>query len=193
MSKKTNKYLIILIVFITCLFSVGYSALNKELNISGELTYRPDDKVRIINFLPNPEGSANNMTIQYADYSKREVKIGCTPSDLTATVTYDVTVENKTNYIYVISEIEKVGSGNITYELVDYKIGQPIGKGEKLTFKVKFNYNVEALPEERGEAVTLKFTFVKPYAEILKYDNTNSKSKCTNVQCALDDLYDKLR
>ena len=193
MRRKFDKYLLSLIVVVVFFMTIGYSVLNKELNITGELTYRPDDKVRIINFLPNPEGSANNMTIQYADYSKREVKIGCTPSDLTATVTYDVTVENKTNYIYVISEIEKVGSENITYELVDYNIGQPIGKGEKRTFKVKFNYNVEALPEERGEAVTLKFTFVKPYAEILKYDNTNSKSRCTNVQCALDDLYDKLR
>ena len=193
MRRKFDKYLLSLIVVVVFFMTIGYSVLNKELNITGELTYRPDDKVRIINFLPNPEGFANNMTIQYADYSKREVKIGCTPSDLTATVTYDVTVENKTNYIYVISEIEKVGSENITYELVDYKIGQPIGKGEKRTFKVKFNYNVEALPQERGEAVTLKFTFVKPYAEILKYDNNNSKSKCTNVQCALDDLYDKLR
>ena len=191
MSKKLNKIIAVSIILVIIFMSIGYSALNKNLNISGELTYRPDEQIRVTSFVP--KGSASNMTIQYYEFSKKEVRLGCTPSATTATASYDVTVQNKSSYTYVISEITKTGDNNLTYELSNYKVGQGIGKNSSITFTITFKYNVNSLPQNRAQAVSLNFTFVRPYAEIVKYNNTQSQSKCTNVQCALDDLYDKLR
>ena len=191
MNKKLNNILIFSIIGVIFLFSIGYSALNKNLNISGELTYRPDEQIRVTSFVP--KDSASNMTIQYYEFSKKEVRLGCTPSSTTASASYDVTIQNKSSYTYVISEITKTGDNNLTYELSNYKVGQGIGKNSSITFTITFKYSVTSLPQNRAQAISLNFTFVRPYAEIVKYSNTQSQSKCTNVQCALDDLYDKLR
>ena len=191
MERRMNKFLIIMIIVVVFLMSIGYTALNKNLSISGDLTYRPDEQIRITSFVP--KGSSSNMTIQYYEFSKKEVRLGCTPSSTTASASYDVTVQNKSSFTYVISEISKTGSNDFSYELSNYKVGQGIGKNSSITFTITFKYNVTSLPQNKAQAISLNFTFVRPYAEIVKYSNTQSQSKCTNVQCALDDLYDKLR
>lgn len=191
MKKKLDKIILLAIVGVIFATSIGYSALNSKLMISGNLTYRPDQEIRVTGFFQ--KGTTSNMTVEYADYSKKEVKLGFTPSATTATVTYEVTVQNKSNSPYVISEITKSGSADVTYTLDDYKIGQGLGKNSSTTFTITFKYNVSSLPQNRAQATELTFTFVKPYAEILKYDNKNSGTSCTNVQCALDELYEKLR
>ena len=184
--KDLNKILLVSLVLVITLMSIGYSSLNKDLTISGELIYRPDEQIRITSFVPT--GSPTNMTFQYYDFSKKEVKLGFTPTKEMASASYDITIQNKSSHPYVISEITKSGAENVSYELSNYKIGQGIGINQNLTFTITFKYNSEVLEQYEPQALSLNFTFVRPYAEILKYNNSKSGSSCTDVQCALDEL-----
>ena len=190
MKRKINLFLMLSIVFVVALTTIGYSVLNRELKITGELAYRTEEDIRIINFLPT--GSPNNMITSYNEFSKHQLRVGFHPTSIKANITYDVIIQNMSDYIYVISDIKDVlGSNNLSYQLDNYKLGEPIGKNKTFTLKITFNYNSESL--EENIASSIDFTFVRPYAAILKYDNTESGSICSDVQCALDDLYEKLR
>ncbi len=187
MLEKYNKYILVLIGAVVIFMSIGYSVLESSLRISGEVNYRADAEVRVTDFVAKDVPS--NMTIQYSEFSKHEVKLGFTPTNADASVTFEVTVKNNSPYTFVISNIEN-SNINTSYELENYQIGSPIGKKESITFNITFKNNTSTLD---AQAVLLKFTFERPSAEMLKYDNTESKSKCSDVQCALDELYEKLR
>ena len=187
MNKNLNRFLIFLIAFTICLFSIGYSVLESSLRISGEVNYRADAEVRVTDFVAKDVPS--NMTIQYSEFSKHEVKLGFTPTNADASVTFEVTVKNNSPYTFVISNIEN-SNINTSYELENYKLGDLIGKKESVTFNITFKHNTSLLD---AQAVLLNFTFERPSAEMLIYDNTKSKSKCIDVKCALDELYQKLR
>ena len=49
MPKNFNKYIGFIIILIIFSLSIGYSVLNKELLISGELIYRAEADIRITN------------------------------------------------------------------------------------------------------------------------------------------------
>ncbi len=187
MSRKLNVLLLFLIVFTICLFSIGYSVLESNLRISGEVNYRADAEVRVTDFVA--KSVPTNMTIQYSEFSKNEVKLGFTPTNVEANATYTVTIKNNSGYTFIISSIEN-SNNSTSYELENYQIGSPIGKKDTVTFNITFKNNASSLD---AQAVLLKFTFARPSAAMLKYDNTKSKSECIDVQCALDDLYQKLR
>ena len=185
--KKYNKYILVLIGAVVIFMSIGYSALESNLRISGELNYRADAEVRVTNFVA--KSVPNNMNIQYSEFSKNEVKLGYTPMENEASVKFEVTVKNNSPYTFVISNIEN-SNINTSYELENYKLGDLIGKKESVTFNITFKHNISSL---EAQAVLLNFTFERPSAEMLIYDNTKSKSKCIDVKCALDELYQKLR
>ena len=89
--EKFNKHILILIAVIVIGMSIGYSALNSDLKISGEVNYRPQEDVRITNF--TTDNKPNEMTVQYSDYSKHEVKLGYT-TGVACSITYTLEVSN---------------------------------------------------------------------------------------------------
>ena len=114
---------------------------------------------------------------------------------LTSEVTYQVKVNNKSSYLYVISEIKQnLDNDDMKVAIDGYKIGEGIDRKSELTFNVTVKYSDELreLPSNTKAIITINYKFEKPYAAILSYDNEISKSRCSDVQCALDDLYDLL-
>ena len=99
---KYNKYILIMIIVIVLAMSIGYSVLNSELHISGEVNYRPEEDVRITNFTTNNKPS--EMTIEYSDFSKHEVKLGYTTTG-SCSITYTVEVKNSSGVNMGILEI----------------------------------------------------------------------------------------
>ncbi len=117
MSNKFNSFVIILVVGVITLFSMGFSVLNKDLKITGELTFRDSTDIRITNIA---QKELSNATVEYADFSKKEIRLGYTSNDTNSTITYTVQI---TNYANVEMGILKI-TGLPTYASVtDYEIG----------------------------------------------------------------------
>lgn len=172
--------------------SIVCGAYDEKLTITGSGYVRVDEEIRVIGLtkLSIIDGGFETYNSRYG---KKENYMYVTLPELTSTVTYQVTVQNTSNHIYVISDIASdLRNSDIGYEIENYKIGQPIGKKETITFNITFKYKGTTLPADKTQTAAITYTFVRPYAEILIYDNNESKSKCQNVQCALDDLYEKL-
>ncbi len=189
MKDKHNKYLILLVVALILFMSVGYAALNRELNITGEITYRPEENIRVVDF---QQKNATSMNTKYSNFSKKEVKVAFTPLVSGATATYEVKVKNNNGSVFVISNIQSNLDEGLTYE-IDYDVANAGGidaKGE-MTFNITFKYTGDVSGDITKNAV-LTFDFEIPTAEMLKYANSQYTT-CTNVQCALDELYALLR
>ena len=133
MHEKLNKFLLVSIIVLVLLMSIGYSALNKSLNISGNLTYRPQKDVRITNFTTGNKPS--NMTINYSDFSKTEVKLGYTTTS-SASITYTVEVTNYSNTEIGILKIGNIGNGaSVQDNIVGVKL---LNAGGTKTFNITF-------------------------------------------------------
>lgn len=83
---------------------------------------------------------------------------------------------------------------NITYEMSEYKLGEGIGYSSEITFKITFKYvdGITEVPNDYSQVASILYKFERPYASYLYYDNSNSGTTCTDVQCALDELYELL-
>ncbi len=135
--EKYNKYILILIAVIVIGMSIGYSALNSNLKISGEVNYRPQEDVRITNF--TTDNKPNEMTIQYSDYSKYEVKLGYTTSGA-CNITYTVEVSNFSGVNIGILEIGGLDNNVIVQsDIIGKKL---VGPADTQTFTITFNSTI---------------------------------------------------
>ena len=167
MNKKLSKILIFSIIGIVFLFSVGYSVLNKNLTVSGELTYRQKVDIRITNVT---QKTLTNATLQYIDYSKKEIKLGYTSSGA-ATIEYTVEVTNFTSTEVGILAIE----GLPTYGSVSgYTLKSKLTSGTSaLTAGKSTTFVISIKPTTaKQEALTLKFNF-QPMRKVT-YDGFSS-------------------
>ena len=147
-SNTINKLLLSLTIFIICFFSIGFSVLNKELTITGNINYRPKGDIRITNI---ENGDITGATIQYIDYSRREIKLGY-KSTGSASVSIKVQVTNfENNEMGILSITNLPDDAKIS----DYTLGQkltksdgnPLKAGDSLTFTITFTSTVEELKE----------------------------------------------
>ncbi len=128
-------------------------------------------------------------------YSKNSTNMYVSLPKLNSTITYEVTVTNKSGFLFVISEItDSLVNENITYEISEYKVGEGIGYSSEIKFKVTFKYKegIKEVPTDYSQVASILFKYEIPYASLLSYDNSQSKTTCTDVQCALDELYELL-
>ncbi len=114
---------------------------------------------------------------------------------INSTVTYEVTVTNKSGYLFVISDIAaSLVNEAITYEITNYKIGEGIGGTSEIKFNITLKYKdgIKEVPNDYSQIASILFKFERPTASMLSYDNSKSGTTCTDVQCALDELYELL-
>lgn len=191
--KKVHIFSLLLLVI--CSMTVVCSSFDEEMMITGDAVIRIDEDVRIIDLQMN--STLNSAFETYnCSYSKNTTAMYITLSQLDSTITYKVTVQNKTDYVYIISNLKAdINNTNITYTIDDYKVGEGMSSKDNVEFYITFKYKdtVKVLPSDKTAIVYMYYTFERPYAAILSYDNKESGSKCTDVQCALDDLYSILK
>lgn len=188
MNNKNITFLIILSFFVISSITLVYSSFSTQLITNGEAYVRPDDEIRVtgVELLSATEKAYENYNSNYDKYGV--FLYPCLPT-LTSTITYKITVTNKSSDTYIISEIsEELGSNeNITYT-IDYEIGEGISGNSTREITVTFKYKdtVTTLPSTTTTNSNIKFTFSIPQAYMLYYDNSNTGIDCDNVQCALD-------
>ncbi len=184
----------ILILLIVCSLTVVCSSLDETMQISGEGFIRVDREIRLVDLKMNSVQNSAFETYN-SSYSKDTAAIFITLPQLDSEITYEFKVNNKSDYLYIISAIRnEINNTDITYIIDDYKIGEGIGSNTEITFYITFKYKdeIKVLPQNTKADIKLYYTFVRPYAEIVEYTN-QEYTRCTDVQCALDELYTLLK
>lgn len=192
MTNLGTKYLWIIVFVLVCSISIVCASYNQGMIINGDAILRVDADIRVTDLkMINVSNEAYETYI--SRYSKNSTSMYVSLPNLDSTITYEVTVTNKTSYLYIISEItDSLVNENITYEISEYKIGEGIGHNSEIKFNVTFKYkdSVKKLPNDFSQITSILFKFERPYALLLSYDNSKSKTKCVDAQCALDELYE---
>ncbi len=186
-----RQYLWIVVFLLTFTMSIVSSACNQTMLISGEAYFRPETEIFVSNLRLLKTTNEGYETYK-SEYSKNATNMYVSLPKINSTVTYEVTVSNKTNFVYVISQITpSLANSNITYEIENYKIGGGIDRISDISFNITFKYKsgVTSVPSDYSQIAGLAYKFERPTASMLSYDNSKSKSKCTDAQCALDELY----
>ena len=133
----------LLIMFVVLGLSIGYSALNTNLSISGDAIVRADVDIRIID-LKFLEATNGGEELYSSKYTKDTTEIFARlPSN--SSITYEVTITNKTNGRFKVSDIVENFS-NITYSL-DGIEENGVYDNQTLTFTITLSNNENDLQE----------------------------------------------
>ncbi len=159
-----NKSLFFITIFFIIIFnSIIYSAINSSMFINGEAHIRVEKDIRITNVKVLEQENGAYETYNN-DYSHDSTSINATLPNINSTITYEVTITNKSDIDYEISEIiEKSYSNvNIKYEIIDLKVSDIIIGNTTHKFKIKLT----TISNENNQTIiNLKYIFkeVKNY------------------------------
>ena len=189
---RTNLMLFLLFTCFTLCLSVGYAALNRELKISGEATFRVDADIRItsVSLYETENVGLENYN---SNYSKNTIKLGVDLKQVNSTVSYKVVVVNKGNVAMWINSVSQEINNNDNMEYVINGIGikeliEPATTKEFIV-KIKYKNSITTLPSNTNLDTVLKFDFKKPMS-ILKnegawttkvFGGTLTKDKIENI------------
>lgn len=176
---RTGLMLFLLFTCFTLCLSVGYAALNSDLKISGEASFRVESDIRITNIelYETTNLAVENYT---SKYSKDTITIGTKLTQVNSTISYKVKVQNSGTIAMWIDSIEEVAKNNSNTEYVLEGIGlkELINPGDEKEFIVKIKYkdNITMLPDNTNLDTILKFNFIKPESILVKgnYGNVGS-------------------
>ena len=134
-----GKYLWIIVFVLICSISIVCASYNQTMMINGDAILRVDEFIRITDLkMLNMENEGYET--YNSQYSKNSTNMYVSLPKINSTVTYEVTVTNKSGYLFVISDIAaSLVNEAITYEITNYKIGEGIGQ----TSEIKFNINIK--------------------------------------------------
>ena len=128
-----------LLIFITILgLSIGYSALNTDLSISGDAVVRVDDDIRIIDVkLVNQINGA--YEIYNSNYSKYTSTMSVDLPNINSSITYEVTIMNDSPYKYELVNVDRESStnSNIVYTVTNLIGNEVIEEKETTTFVIQ--------------------------------------------------------
>lgn len=155
---KRNVWFIIMLVCVS-LISIGYSALNTTLSISGTATARAKSDIRVKN-ISLKSTSNHGSEVYNSRYSKENTITSVSLPNETSTVTYTVTIHNYSNITYMLQDIQTIEDSNadITFNYSNDIIGDDIPKGEDMTFDITFTGSTS---ENKVKTLILKYIFVE--------------------------------
>lgn len=154
---KFNLFYIILFVCISVV-SVGYSALNSTLTISGNATARAKSDIRVIAIKSTRlDNGAYEKTSPR--YTKHTTQIDSTLPNPDSIIEYTVTIKNYSDkkYEFVSKEVEQSNTG-ITPSMIGLAEGKIFEPGEEVTFVIKEMYT-EGQGENHDSNIIVKYNF----------------------------------
>ena len=145
---KINKYLFILLCFLILSVTVGYSALQQSLEISGRAAYRVPGIIRITNL--ELVETYNGGTEEYnSNYFKDSIKVGISLPSKDSTITYKVEISNLGSVDELVEKINSnIDSSIITYTVEGLNLYEDVlekcganNDVAKKVFNITFKYN----------------------------------------------------
>ena len=162
---RTGLMLFLLFTCFTLCLSVGYAALNSDLKISGEASFRVESDIRITD-VSLYETTNLGLENYKSKYSKDTITIGAKLTQVNSTTSYKVKVQNSGTVAMWIDSIEEEAKNNSNTEYVLEGIGlkELISPGEEKEFiiKIKYKDSITILPDNTNLDTILKFNFIKP-------------------------------
>ncbi len=158
--KKFNIYFVITLISILSM-SVGYSALNTELYISGTATVNKRPGIRVISNVVKSNSSAS--ATYDPTYTDTTITNYSTTLYGTSQITYTIAIENSDDKNYFIEDINVLldNNDNMKYSFVGLESMQEIKAGETLYFDLKISPN--KVYTEQSETLSLEFIFTESY------------------------------
>ena len=165
--RKNNKKKTWAPIILTCFaivsilgMSIGYSALNTNLTLSGEAYVRVDTDIRItaLNTLEATNGAYENYN---SKYTKETILMAVTLPNLDSTIIYEATIANKSDKKYKLVDtiLESTINPNIKFELIGIKVGDFIEAHSEIKFTIRQSYNSASLPENKTNNLLIRYTF----------------------------------
>jgi len=125
--RRFKKGLILTIVVLTILLlSMGYSAFNTELNITGiAFDVRPTKDIRITGVSVDPDSVISDASMTYTDYNVNRLLLGVKLPNKDSSIKYKVEITNIGDVEMGIFSIDNLPD-ELTYELEGYELKQKI-------------------------------------------------------------------
>ena len=166
---KTNFRIFLLFCFSIIGLTVGYSALNEEIKITGEASIRPIKDVRITDVRLSEK--TNEGEFNYNNFNINSINVGASLPNTNSTVTYEVDISNIGNVPVIVKSItpEYGNNSDIEYVIDGIEVGKTIigtnanktdsdmGKPTTIKVTIKYKDGVTTIPDD--PSVSLKLTF----------------------------------
>ena len=151
-----------LLIIITILgLSIGYSALNTDLSISGEAKVKVDNDLRITNVKLKSQINGAYEEYNY-DYSIDTTSFYLNLPNINSTITYEITVENDSPYKFRLSNIERDGNVNIVYTIPNLTNNDVIEEKEIKTYIIQ----ISSTKNSTSGLLSLKYNFERYYSNV---------------------------
>lgn len=151
-----------LLIIITILgLSIGYSALNSDLSISGEAKVKVDNDLRITNVKLKSQINGAYEEYNY-DYSIDTTSFYLNLPNINSTITYEITVENDSPYKFRLSNIERDGNVNIVYTIPNLTDNDVIEEKEIKTYTIQ----ISSTQNNTSGSLLLKYNFERYYPNV---------------------------
>ena len=148
---------VVILMILTILISIGYSALNKNLSISGEAFLRSHGNVRIIGIKMNTTESDGNFTYN-PEYSKRGTKVFSILPNIDSKINYTVQMNNTTGVKYKFDSVT-VSNTNPNIECIpSVEVGTIIEVGVS-SFTIEVKYKDGITMDEKTDICEIKYEF----------------------------------
>ena len=166
--KKMYLLLFIFILFIT----IGYSALNTELNIAGVATvegFAIDIDFTNCSLISTENGGYEEYNCSIGE---NFFIAGVTLPNLDSTVTYELTITNFVNIALVLRKIANrtFNNSNMEYVLTNLEVKDMIPGISNTTFEITFKYKdeVTSLPSKQTLGCQLEFLYDKQVSTLTR-------------------------
>ena len=159
MEKKTKIFIALMLSFAFCFAFVGYAQVSTTLEFTGDAEAQPQKGV----FISQAEG-LNGTYSKVNTYISTTLSSTTTLQNSTAKVTYDITLYNNSNYVYVFNGEKYLETAydnqNITYTITGLKKGNEIASKSYLEFSITFGYKSGASTQNNVLNSIINFEFV---------------------------------
>lgn len=159
MEKKSSILIAVMLFFAFCFICVGYAQVSTNLDFSGNVQATPQKGV----FIADAVG-LNGSSSRVNAYISTTLNSTTTLANSSSTVTYDVTLYNNSNYVYVFNGEKYLDTAydnkNITYTITGLKKGDEIQAESYLEFSITFKYNSGASTQNNVLNSIINFEFV---------------------------------
>ncbi len=165
MLKRHFQLIVATVIFICILsISIGYSALNANLMISGEATVQVETNIKITN-ITFKDRINGGIETNNPSFSNDTSNIFVSLPNIDSSIICTISVSNEQNNDFYFAEIEELvnNNENINYEILN-KENIVFFKNSITEFDIKISYK-DILPENKDLSLTLKYNFENTYKE----------------------------
>ena len=197
---RTNFRIFLLFCFSIIGLTVGYSALNEEVKITGEASVRPIRDVRITDIRLSE--TTNEGGFNYNNFNIDSINIGASLPKTNSTVTYEVDISNIGNVPVIVKSItpEYGQNSNIEYVIEGIIVGKTvintnankadddIGKPTTIKVTVKYKSGITTAPTDTNANLKLTFEFANPSSILAQSSGSSDTSVFNNTSITKDKI-----